>query len=113
MRDKLPQVVEAGRFLTGNYASAHGDQHGFFEVGQLRLLSSGPQDGWEHVSVSMHTRTPTWAHMCAVKTWFWTDDEVVMQLHPAKANYVNLHPYCLHLWRPIEGVIPLPPLEML
>ena len=23
-----------------------------------------------------------------------------MQLHPAEQEYINQHPYCLHLWRP-------------
>lgn len=33
------------------------------------------------------------------------------QLHPAKSEYVNIHPYCLHLWRPLEREIPMPPVE--
>lgn len=24
---------------------------------------------------------------------------MVIQIHPAKSEYVNLHPYALHLWR--------------
>jgi hypothetical protein len=31
------------------------------------------------------------------------------QLHPAKADYVNQHPNCLHLWKPTTDTIPLPP----
>ena len=65
--------------------------------------------GWEHVSVSFSDRCPTWGEMCQIKDLFWGDDEAVMQLHPPKAIYVNNHPYCLHLWRPIEEVIPFPP----
>jgi hypothetical protein len=46
-----------------------------------------------------------------VRKMFFKDDEVVMQLHlPAKDN-INLHPYCLHLWRPQKAEIPLPPKE--
>lgn len=69
-------------------------------------------EGWEHVSVSLPNRCPTWAEMCLVKDLFWEDDEAVMQLHPAKADYVNCHPWCLHLWRPLVGQIPLPPKEL-
>jgi len=32
----------------------------------------------------------------------------VMQIHPRKSEYVNCHPYVLHLWRPINQVIPTP-----
>jgi len=69
--------------------------------------------GWEHVSVSTRGRPPNWEEMCAVKNLFWDPDDVVMQLHPARAEYVNLHPHCLHLWRPSSGVsIPTPPREL-
>lgn len=65
--------------------------------------------GFEHCSVSMPTRCPSWEQMCAIKDAFWNDDEVCMQLHPAKKDYVNNHPYCLHIWKPINEKIPLPP----
>lgn len=65
--------------------------------------------GWDHVSVSFRHRCPTWDEMCAVKDMFFGDDETVIQYHPAKSNYVNRHPYCLHLWRPQGKDLPLPP----
>ena len=57
---------------------------------------------WEHVSVSANTM-PTWDDMCAVKEIFWRDNEEVHQVHPKKSHYVNMHPNCLHLWRPKNG----------
>jgi len=67
--------------------------------------------GWEHVSVTMlqEQRCLTWEEMCYIKSVFWDDEEAVMQLHPPKSMWVNYHPYCLHLWRPIGAKIPLPP----
>lgn len=65
--------------------------------------------GWEHVSVSTRNRCPNWEEMCFVKRLWWAPDEVVMQLHPAESEYVNVHEYVLHLWRPLEDAIPLPP----
>ena len=65
--------------------------------------------GWEHVSVCPENRTPSWDEMSQIKDIFWNDDEVVIQLHPAKSNHVNLMPNCLHLWRPIGQEIPAPP----
>jgi len=69
--------------------------------------------GWEHVSISPVDvkRPPSWDVMCRLKEIFFNDDEVVMQLHPAKADYINKHPNCLHLWRPDNGFIPMPPKE--
>lgn len=66
-------------------------------------------DHWEHVSVSLPLRCPTWEEMSFIKSVFWDCDDVVMQLHPAKKDYVNNHPYCLHLWRPLRHKIPTPP----
>lgn len=87
---------------------------GFFLVptpnpgGPLRVMS-GDGLGWEHVSVSCERRTPTWAEMQFVKTLWWDDDQAVMQLHPPQSEWVNNHDYCLHLWRPKDIPIPLPP----
>lgn len=65
--------------------------------------------GWEHLSISGGRRCPFWGEMCMFKEIFFRDDEMVMQLHPAKTDYVNVHEFCLHLWRPIEEKIPEPP----
>lgn len=65
--------------------------------------------GYEHCSVSLPNRCPSWDQMCVMKELFWEDDEVCMQLHPAKKDYINNMPYCLHIWRPINEKIPTPP----
>lgn len=67
--------------------------------------------GWEHVSVAPYKRshTPTWDEMCRLKDMFFHDDEVVVQFHPAKSDYVNRVPNCLHLWKPTEKELPTPP----
>lgn len=65
---------------------------------------------WQHVSVSVECdkRPPRWSTMCWVKDLFWEPEEVVMQLHPRKSQYVNFHEACLHLWRPIPPNPPIP-----
>ena len=66
--------------------------------------------GWDHVSVCPYNRrTPTWDEMCAVKDMFFEGDEVVVQYHPVKNEYVNNLPNCLHLWRPRNITMPTPP----
>ena len=65
--------------------------------------------GWEHCSVSMPTRCPSWEQMCSIKELFWNDDEWCVEYHPAKKDYVNNHPYCLHIWRPKKVELPTPP----
>lgn len=58
-------------------------------------------EGWEHVSCSYRKRVPTWEEMCKVKEIFFYPEEVAVQFHPRKSEYVNLHPNCLHLWRKV------------
>jgi hypothetical protein len=108
------------------YISPDGATYGAFQIkhnGTLLniiatdgLLDSPDQAGeWEHVSVHAYDpvfkrrRIPKWEEMCFIKELFWDDDEVVMQLHPAKKDYVNVHECVLHLWRPKQGEIPTPP----
>jgi len=99
-----------------NYESQYGDPYGFFEVpiNGIRLICmAGPgcdEVPWEHVSVSSKKRVPNWYEMALVKHLFWLEDETVMQLHVPLSMHVNLHPHTLHLWRPINEEIPLPPL---
>jgi hypothetical protein len=85
---------------------------GAFEVklkrGQVVFVIASDSMGWEHVSVSRRDRCPTWDEMCQVKALFWDADDCVVQFHPARSEYVNNHPYCLHLWRPVEAEMPMP-----
>lgn len=117
------------RIRKGEFASNPGDPYGaFFVPGNrrstrpgwpnppLRVIATdgvgvdaGEGGGWEHVSVSLPDRCPTWDEMCYVKSLFWDVEDCVLQFHPPESRYVNNHPYCLHLWRPTGVDIPTPP----
>ena len=77
--------------------------------GSTSGAGSEEAEWWEHVSVSLKHRCPNWQEMCFVKDLFWSEDELVVQFHPPRSDYVNHHPYCLHLWRPLDGHIRTPP----
>lgn len=85
---------------------------------QFRVQASDGM-GWEHVSISVgrigekQTRTPTWQEMCWIKNMFWTEHDCVIQYHPAASEYINMHPFVLHLWRPTHQEIPIPQKEMI
>ena len=108
------RVPEQFRIRSGRAASDDSfGNNGAFRVAlktnrQTVYVIASDEGGWEHVSVSRPDRRPTWAEMCEVKALFWPDDEWVMQYHPARAEYVNAHPFCLHLWRPIGVAFPTP-----
>lgn len=117
----------AGQFGTN---SSYG-MNGCFKVPLHRILDLGHkvfancivsdgtnEDGtpfidWEHVSVHVvdfgKMRIPTWAEMCAIKNIFWDEDECVVQYHPRKSDYVNIHPHVLHLWKLKSAPFPRPP----
>ena len=66
-------------------------------------------EGWEHVSCSYRKRCPTWEEMCKVKALFFCPEEVAVQYHPRASEYVNIHPYCLHIWRKCGEDFETPP----
>lgn len=97
---RFPPSQEVEKCRTGGI---YGDNYGAFiiKLGAFRLraiISCG--QGWDHVSVSLSNRCPTWDEMDKIKRMFWKDDEVVMQLHVNSGSKINIHPFCLHLWRP-------------
>lgn len=59
--------------------------------------------GWDHVSVSLPSITPSWDQMSYIKDLFFEKSEVVMQLHVPPEDHVSYHDHCLHLWRPNDG----------
>ncbi len=73
----------------------------------LKVIASDGA-GWEHVSVSLPNRCPTWPEMAYIKALFWDATDCVVQYHPPESEYVNNHPFCLHLWRSTQHAFPLP-----
>ena len=121
MRRNPTKKVERYRVTEGLLATSQADgANGAFVIpgpqGTLQLIVSDGGD-WEHVSVvsgdssqySSPGRCPTWSEMDYVKRIFWRDDERVMQLHVPRSSHINVHPNCLHLWKPLKADIPRPP----
>lgn len=61
---------------------------------------------WEHVSVSLKKRVPTYQEMCFVKSLCWDAEDEVIHFFPRQSEHVNIHENCLHLWRPIGVKLP-------
>lgn len=103
-------------YIDGRYFIKHPKIQGYV----IQVIASTGM-GWDHVSVSLidnrrgHARLadrvercPTWGEMCFVKNLFFESSECVIQFHPAESEYVNAHPYCLHLWKPQGVELPIP-----
>lgn len=95
-----------------------GDEGGFFLLpckltGVLLAIIASTGGGWDHVSVSLPDRCPTWEEMNYVKRLFFEDDECAVQYHPPVKDHISVHPFCLHMWRKQSGTFFFPPKEMI
>ncbi len=77
----------------------------------LRVIASNGMD-WDHASVSLPHRTPTWEEMSFIKNLVFGPEKLAVQYHPPGHDYVNIHEHCLHLWRPQKQDVPMPLIEM-
>lgn len=100
---KIPRLIVQETGLDGGRGIIHMPRW----VGSVVWSNSG---GWDHVSIAPAKRNimPSWDDMCLLKNLFFNEDEVVIQYHPAKKDYVNNLSNCLHLWKPTEETLPVP-----
>lgn len=114
MKEELEQYRLTGDMAWGTPPyTRYGMFHIPSPVDKKRVLkvmcSNMDSSEWQHVSVSLKNRCPNWPEMSYVKDLFWGEDETVVQFHPKKSEYVNNHPYVLHLWKKVGEEHPLPP----
>jgi hypothetical protein len=81
----------------------------YISMGDLKVLCSKgrERDGrrWLHVSVSHPARLPRWTELREVKDLFVGLEAVALQVLPRASEYVNVHPYVLHLWSCLDGEV--------
>ena len=100
----LEEIMESRRIIINQTGLDGGN--GFITLPLWRgtvVWSDGA--GWDHVSVSPESKriTPSWDDMCKLKDIFWGDEEMAIQIHPKKSEYVNMVENCLHLWSPKDA----------
>jgi hypothetical protein len=59
---------------------------------------------WVHLSVSTPSRVPTYAEMKEVRALFLGTVRAALQLFVTDDEHVNDHPFCLHLWMPVDPI---------
>ena len=72
---------------------------------------------WDHLCVFVledengieRHRMPTSEELHEIFEVFFEDDEVGIEVYPTTEEYVNIEEFTLHLWRPVESVLPEPP----
>jgi len=110
--DKFRLTSDERRIYGVNGDSGNGCFKVYVNGRSFKVIGSNG-GGWEHVSVSPWSEKrkscPTWEEMCAIKDMFFDSEERVVEYHPPRSEYINNHPYCLHLWRYTAGDLPHPP----
>ena len=71
----------------------------------LCLTVAHEDDGkrWIHLTVSRVNRLPSWDELVAARDAFLGSEALCVQVLAPKSRHVNIHPYCLHLWRCLDG----------
>jgi len=74
---------------------------------KLTVICSAKVEGdgqrWMHVSVSRSSKLPSWDDLRLVKDTFIGKSRKAIQVLPPESEYVNFHPYVLHLWACLDG----------
>jgi hypothetical protein len=95
----------------GAFQLPSGLRHGSYKVSHSLRVLAASGGGWDHLSVSCRNRCPTWDEMMLVHRMFFEPTEISAQYCMPASDHVNVHPYVLHLWRPLDAVFPVPPPE--
>ncbi|OEU68471.1 MAG: hypothetical protein BBJ57_07275 [Desulfobacterales bacterium PC51MH44] len=116
MKPKLPPNLEKLRIDHPMYGTPEpGSIQGCFRIpfeSYMLTVMSGCGEGWDHVSVSLKNRCPNWKEMCFIKNLFFEPNETVIQFHPPEEVYINIGRTVLHMWKPWDQEIKLPPLYL-
>lgn len=101
----INEIMEYDKFTLNEYKPGIGGWGFLFLTGEkypatvtFSMGETGADEGWEHVSINLKKRYPTWIEMCILKDIFFKEDECVVQFFPAKSKNEDI-PNCLHLWR--------------
>ena len=101
---RFPEQYEHVQFMTGRLYRIPFDGIKLTVIATLDTDDNGIT--WEHVSVSLKHRIPTWQELKFIKMLFWDPEDEVLQFFPPQSEYINFHKNCLHLWRPINVDLP-------
>jgi hypothetical protein len=72
-------------------------KEGTFIMDRCRIIVSIDGGKW-HLSISKHNASPSYKEIKEARYKFMPNDIYVAQIFPPKEEFVNIHPYCHHLW---------------
>lgn len=91
----LPNAIHLGSFVRG-----------FGERDPLRAIVTvdlvGDED-WLHLSVSRKRRMPLWHDLLLARDELFGPERLFVQLVPPASAWLNMHPFCMHLFSRVTG----------
>ena len=64
---------------------------------ECKILITKDMGRW-HMSISHPSRYPSWDEIRDARYKYLPENIFIIMVLPPKGNYVNVHPYCFHLW---------------
>lgn len=75
-----------------------------FQKGPLRAITSQDEGRW-HLSLSCADRLPTWTELSEAREALLPPHLFFCVPHPPREYWMNVHPYCLHLYEIRDSVL--------
>jgi hypothetical protein len=73
-----------------------------YSLGECRIMVGSSPLG-HHLSIAHPSRYPTWDEVAKARTELLPDEKNFGMMLPPKAEYVDVHTFCFHLWE-VEGL---------
>lgn len=69
-----------------------------YKFGRCQVIIS-IENGYLHLSISTPDALPSYAELKAARYVFCPDEIYMAEIFPPKSEFINVHPYCRHLWQ--------------
>jgi hypothetical protein len=70
---------------------------GIFKMGRCNVIVAIENDAW-HISISTPKASPSYEELKAARYKFVPDGIYMAQIFPPSTEFVNIHPFCHHLF---------------
>ncbi len=74
-----------------------------FKFGDCVVIVAREKGRW-HMSISCKDRLPSWEEVRDARYKLTPHDATMIMVLPRPEQYVNMHPYCFHLWETTDKV---------
>lgn len=72
-------------------------KEGIFKMGRCTIIITIDDGKW-HLSISTPSAQPSYRELKEARYKFLPNDIYAAQIFPPKEEFINVHPYCFHLF---------------